>query len=224
MRSVVAAARQLQDQGIARPIVLGASEEVAAAAQQAGVSLDGICTLETRVDSSQRTEYIREYARRREIDERVARRMVQRPLVFGGMMVAAGDADTMVAGVANATATVIQAGALTVGLAPGIQTASSFFLMILPEFRDETDCAADFRRLRRQHRTVGRATGRYRARFPGQRRQAAARGASRRDAVFLQPRKCGSRASGSSHRRAEDCHGSVRRRPRSTGSSRPTRP
>ncbi len=124
--------------------MLGAAEEVAAAAEQAGVRLDGIATLETRIDSSQRTEYIREYARRREIDERVARRMVQRPLVFGGMMVAAGDADTMVAGVANATATVIQAGALTVGFAPGIQTVSSFFLMILPQFRDETDCALIF--------------------------------------------------------------------------------
>ena len=32
----------------------------------------------------------------------------------------------------NATATVIQAAAVTVGYAPGIQTASSFFLMVLP--------------------------------------------------------------------------------------------
>jgi phosphate acetyltransferase len=39
----------------------------------------------------------------------------------------------MVAGALNATATVIQVAAVTVGYAPGIQTASSFFLMILPE-------------------------------------------------------------------------------------------
>ncbi len=36
-------------------------------------------------------------------------------------MVACGDADTAVGGVASATATLIQAGVLTVGLLPGIR-------------------------------------------------------------------------------------------------------
>jgi phosphate acetyltransferase len=56
----------------------------------------------------------------------------------------------MVAGVAHATATVIQAGALTVGYAPGIETASSFFLMVLPHFQGRenwpmvfADCAVN---------------------------------------------------------------------------------
>jgi phosphate acetyltransferase len=66
------------------------------------------------------------------------------------MMVARGDADTMVAGVRTATANVIQAGALTIGYGPGITTASSFFLMILPKFRGRenqplifADCAVN---------------------------------------------------------------------------------
>ena len=54
-------------------------------------------------------------------------------------MVNCGDADTMVAGVNTATGTVIQAGALTVGYAEGIATASSFFLMVLPEFQGRQD-------------------------------------------------------------------------------------
>jgi len=45
----------------------------------------------------------------------------------------------MVAGILNATATVIQAAAVTVGYAPGIQTASSFFLMVLPSYSGRTD-------------------------------------------------------------------------------------
>jgi phosphate acetyltransferase len=76
--------------------------------------------------------------------------MVRRPLYFAGMMVALGDADTMVAGVAHPTALVIQAGVLTVGLADGIRTPSSFFLMIVPGFlggEDKTllyaDCAVN---------------------------------------------------------------------------------
>jgi phosphate acetyltransferase len=60
------------------------------------------------------------------------------------MMVREGDADTMVAGVETATANVIQAGALTVGYAAGITTASSFFLMILPNFRGQADCPLIF--------------------------------------------------------------------------------
>ena len=37
---IVTAARRLKDEGLARPIVLGRTAEVSAAAQQAGVSLD----------------------------------------------------------------------------------------------------------------------------------------------------------------------------------------
>jgi len=38
----------------------------------------------------------------------------------------------MLAGVANPTARVIEAGLMTIGLAPGIRTPSSFFLMVWP--------------------------------------------------------------------------------------------
>jgi phosphate acetyltransferase len=54
-------------------------------------------------------------------------------------MVACGDADTAVGGVASATATLIQAGVLTVGLADDIETPSSFFLMVVPNFLGEKD-------------------------------------------------------------------------------------
>jgi phosphate acetyltransferase len=60
------------------------------------------------------------------------------------MMVRAGDADAMVAGATHPTARVIEAGMLTIGLAEGIRTPSSFFLM---QFPDRTllfaDCAVN---------------------------------------------------------------------------------
>jgi phosphate acetyltransferase len=64
---------------------------------------------------------------------RLAERAVRKPLLHAGMMVRAGDADAMLAGVAHPTARVIEAGLLTIGLAQGIHTPSSFFLMVLPE-------------------------------------------------------------------------------------------
>ena len=62
---------------------------------------------------------------------RIARRAVAKPLFHAGMMVKAGHADAMLAGAAHPTARVIEAGMMTIGLAPGIRTPSSFFLMVL---------------------------------------------------------------------------------------------
>jgi len=64
--------------------------------------------------------------------EAMARRLLQKPLYLAGAMVAAGDADAMVAGAANPTRRVIEAALMTIGLAPGISTPSSFFLMRVP--------------------------------------------------------------------------------------------
>src|SRR6185295_10276276 len=125
------------------PIVLGTPEEIDQAATKAGVSTSGLRTANPS-ESESFGAYMVAYAADRGLKESVARRMVARPVFFGGMMVKQGDADTMVAGVSTATANVIQAGALTVGYAPGITTASSFFLMILPEFRGHKDCPLVF--------------------------------------------------------------------------------
>lgn len=140
---VIAAARRLVEEQIARPIVLGCPEEIAQAAAQAGVALGDTRTIDPS-EAEELDSYTAAYAAERGLNERVARRMVARPLVFGGMMVKHGQADTMVAGVRTATANVIQAGALTVGYALGITTVSSFFLMIVPGFRGRQNCPLIF--------------------------------------------------------------------------------
>ena len=136
---IIEAARRLKDEDIAQPIVLGKPERIGAAIEKSGVNLDGIETIYPR-QSEKINSYVEKYIEGRDdISAAVAKRMVYKPLFYGGMMVACGDADTMVAGVASATATVIQAGTLTVGLADGINTPSSFFLMVIPLFLDEKD-------------------------------------------------------------------------------------
>jgi phosphate acetyltransferase len=62
---------------------------------------------------------------------KLAARALKKPLFYAGMMVKAGDADAMLAGVAHPSARVIEAGMMTIGLAEGIRTPSSFFLMIV---------------------------------------------------------------------------------------------
>ena len=136
---IIQAARRLKDEGIAEPIVLGKAEKIEAAIEAAGVNLDGIKTINPR-GSDKLDFYAEKYiGDRDDLSPAVAKRMVMKPLFYGGMMEACGDADTMVAGAATATATVIQAGTLAIGLAPGIETASSFFLMVIPDFLGEKD-------------------------------------------------------------------------------------
>lgn len=135
---IISAARRITDQGIAESIVLGKRVDLEAAASRAGVPLDGITLIDPR-QSGRLEAYAEIYAERRNVTVDIARRVVRRPLYFAGMMVAGGDAHTMLAGVARPTSLVIQAGLVTVGLADGIATPSSFFLMILPEFQGERD-------------------------------------------------------------------------------------
>jgi len=82
--------------------------------------------------------------RRASLNEAMAVRLLRKPLYRGGAAVAAGEASAMLAGAANPTARVIEAALLTIGLAEGIATPSSFFLMQWPERRLVfADCAVN---------------------------------------------------------------------------------
>jgi phosphate acetyltransferase len=103
---IVEAARRLKDEGLAEPILLEGVEE---------------------------SPRLAAYAALYPGNPKLAQRAVRRPLFRAGMMVRAGDADAMLAGVSHPTARVIEAGLMTIGLAAGIRTPSSFFLMVVNE-------------------------------------------------------------------------------------------
>jgi phosphate acetyltransferase len=90
----------------------------------------------------------REDPRRREMAELLRKRRSARgmtpeeawehagePLLFGALLVAAGEADGSVAGAAHATGEVLRAALWAVGPAPGIRTVSSSFYMVVSPFR-----------------------------------------------------------------------------------------
>ncbi len=79
----------------------------------------------------------------RPMKEALARRMLRRPLIRAAAMVAAGEADVLVAGAEHPTKKVIEAASLAIGPAAGISTVSSFFLMDMPDGRAFifADCA-----------------------------------------------------------------------------------
>jgi phosphate acetyltransferase len=131
---VVAAARRLHDEAIAQPILLGDPHAIRKTAAARGVGLDGIDLIDPRNDP-RLSDYGRAcVAARPSMTPVMAARLVTKPLYFGGMMVRQGDAAAMVAGAANPTRRVIEAGLMTVGLADGIALPSSCFLMVVPDF------------------------------------------------------------------------------------------
>ena len=126
---IVRAARRLHDDGIARPMLIGERAALEAAAAAAGVSLDAMATVSPST-SDRLDAYASLYVEGRpKASARVAKRLLARPLFHGAMAVKAGDADALVAGASQPTARVIEAGLMSVGLAPGISTPSSFFVM-----------------------------------------------------------------------------------------------
>src|SRR5215475_15066902 len=133
-----------------RKIVLPEGDDPRIVATDNNVSLDGIEIIDTRSDA--RVEnYGAAVAKIREsMTPAMAARLVAKPLYFGGMMVQQGDADVMVAGCANPTRRVIEAGLMTAGLAEGIALPSSYFLMVVPDFLGQgpkpfvfADCAVN---------------------------------------------------------------------------------
>lgn len=131
---VLRAARRMLDDGGARVVLLGESTQLSAAARDAGVALDGIALVDP--SSSERVaRYAARYRHHRDVSPAVAERLLRKPLYFGAMMVAAGDADALVAGAASPTRRIIEAGLLVIGLRDGIETPSSFFLIRVPHLR-----------------------------------------------------------------------------------------
>ena len=107
------AAERLRAEGLAEPVLFGA-DDVPPPSQAAVAAV---------------------LAQRPKMTPAMAERLLRKPLLRAGAAVATGEAHAMLAGASHATARVIEAAMLTVGLAPGIAIPSSFFLMQWPDRR-----------------------------------------------------------------------------------------
>jgi len=141
---VMRAARRMVDEDIARPVLIASESDF----EQVGISSDGIRLVDPA--TSDRAEHYTDMLlkARAKLDRPTATKLVAKRLYFAALMAKAGDVDTFVAGAVYPTGRVIEAGLRCVGLDEGIRTASSFFLMALPDFNGEgprtlfyADCA-----------------------------------------------------------------------------------
>ncbi|MGA9457463.1 MAG: phosphate acetyltransferase [Pseudolabrys sp.] len=131
---IVSAAARLKADKLARPLLIGAVDTIGKIAGQEKVSLDGIDVVDPHSDARLKSYGAALSQARESMTPAMATRLVSKPLYFSGMMVRQGDADAMVAGCANPTRRVIEAGLMTCGLAESIALPSSYFLIVVPDF------------------------------------------------------------------------------------------
>lgn len=129
---VLKAAVALAAGRLAAPMLLGPEPVIRDLAARLGVDAAGLSIRDPAIDPALPAMAARLSELRERLTPGMAERLLRKPLYFAGMLVALGEADAMVAGVAHPTRRVIEAGLMTIGLAPGIATPSSYFLMQVP--------------------------------------------------------------------------------------------
>ncbi|ORC34514.1 phosphate acetyltransferase [Marispirochaeta aestuarii] len=132
----IQAARIILDEKIASEVFLiGKTDDIKSAAAELGTDLSGI-KLVNPAKSERLEAYAKEYYELRKhkgLTEDEAREGIQDPLRWGSMMVRISDADAMVAGAENATGKVLVAAFTIIKTAPGVNYASSCFVMSHPD-------------------------------------------------------------------------------------------
>ena len=135
-RTLVAAAKLVR-QSLARVTIIGKPDNLVRRSQVLEVSLDGVELLD-HLSSPELSACQQEYfklRRHKGLTESEAEAALRDPLYFANILVRRGLADGSVAGATNTTAHTVRAALHCLGLAAGIRTVSSFFLMVMPDSR-----------------------------------------------------------------------------------------
>ena len=147
-----------------------ADPRVAEAADR--LAADGLCQPIPLSDISE--FHVAVLTQARGMKEAIARRLLSKPLYRAAAMVAAGEADAMVAGADSPTKRVIEAASIAIGLDETIKTPSSFFLMLFTQDRSLVfaDCAVNVAPTQPKLVDIARATAASATRLLGSARLA----------------------------------------------------
>jgi phosphate acetyltransferase len=132
--NILLAARAAADQQLARPVLLGRPDLLGQAAARCGVDLAGLEIVDV-TDETVLAQLANEgLSLFPPMSPRRIARKLQTPLGAGSLLVAAGRADALVAGLLHTTQEVIVAIMNFIGLQEGVSKPASLFLMRVPGF------------------------------------------------------------------------------------------
>jgi malate dehydrogenase (oxaloacetate-decarboxylating)(NADP+) len=144
---VIRAARRVADEGIARPILLGESSEITAAAWSKDIALDGIDVVDPIAEKDLRTAYadrLFEIRAHKGMTLDDARRTVYNPAYFAALMLLEGSADALLGGGASYYADTLRPALQVLPLEEGRTIVSAVYVMVVsgtPYFF--ADCAVN---------------------------------------------------------------------------------
>jgi phosphate acetyltransferase len=131
---ILRAVRRVVDMGVARPLLVGKPDVISAQARSVGISMDGISIVD-HTDQGKVDQLAAEYGKvNADLPASALKRKMRDPLMFAAMMVKAGEADCMVAGLSHTTGEVIMASEMIIGLREGITTVSSTGILDIPGY------------------------------------------------------------------------------------------
>ena len=133
-RTVEAAAAIVRE-GLAKPILLGAPDEVKATAAARGVDLGAIAIVDPATDprTAGYATALYELRKAKGLTPDAAAKLVADPMYFGIMMVKQNDADGLVSGAVHSTGDMLRPALQIIKTKPGTKLVSSSFLMECPD-------------------------------------------------------------------------------------------
>ncbi|HUG41949.1 MAG TPA: phosphotransacetylase [Longimicrobiales bacterium] len=137
----IGAAIRLRKDALAIPVILGPAETVRRGFEAAGEDPSRYEVLDPDTDGRHEgfVAILLELRRDRGLSESDARAWARDPLLFGALLVRAGEVAGSVAGADHPTGDVIKAAVRCVGMRPGIGVVSSTFFMVCPPFRPDDE-------------------------------------------------------------------------------------
>jgi len=132
---ILKAARILADDGVAEPILLGDPDAIRRQADDAGVTLEDITLANPRTSAHLETfaQGLWERRRRKGITLREARARVLDPMYHALLMLRAGQADAVVAGVDMYYPDAMRPALEVIGAEPGRRHVSGIYMLVLPQ-------------------------------------------------------------------------------------------
>ena len=133
--SVIQAAAQMAEDGICEPILLGRPPRVREKAKLLGVDLTGIEIVHAAASTERRYEFAEtlfEQRARRGLTLAEAQWNLYKPVYFAASMLAAGEADAMVAGIEANYAEILRPVLQVIGKADGVSKVSGLYMLAFP--------------------------------------------------------------------------------------------
>jgi phosphate acetyltransferase len=135
------AAEIVVKEGFSRIVLVGDPQKIQTLAQSENVNLTGIEIINPALyeQIADFENFFFEKRKSKGITINEAKDTVRHPLYFGALMVQFGLVNGMVAGAAYTTSDVLRAALQVIGVKAGLQTVSSSFIMVQPDFLGQGD-------------------------------------------------------------------------------------